>query len=139
MKQPTTPPSRSITTRDTLRDVLLVTRDTGAKATARDLATAASISEKDVAEHLEHLARSLPREGLRLEMTPASCLVCAFVFGDRTRFTVPSACPSCRSERIAPPAFAVRAAPTRPTKRPREPHAADDDGMGDELEGDDTN
>lgn len=132
MKPPPAPPPRPTTTRDALREALLVTRATGAAASARDLAAAASISEKDVAEHLEHLARSLPREGLKLEVNPASCLACEFVFTDRARLTAPSACPSCRSERVAPPTFAVKSGPTKAPKRHHARPADDDDGGDDE-------
>lgn len=138
MKPPKAPPPRPTTTREALREALLVTRETGAAASARDLAAAASISEKDVAEHLEHLARSLPRDGLKLEVNPASCLACGFAFTDRARLTAPSACPSCRSERVAPPTFAVKAGPTKPAKpaaRPRaRPEDDEDDDGGDDAD-----
>jgi predicted Zn-ribbon and HTH transcriptional regulator len=76
-------------------------------ATARELSAAVGIREKDVADHLAHLARSLPRDGLRLVVEPASCLACGFTFADRTRLGRPGACPSCRSTRIDPPVFAL--------------------------------
>lgn len=134
MKPPPAPPSRPKTTREALREALLVTRDTGATATARDLATAAAISEKDVVEHLEHLGRSLPRDGLRLEVTPASCLACGFVFADRTRLSTPSACPSCRSERVAVPTFAVKGGAAKPPKRARVRRDDDEAGEGDDAD-----
>lgn len=107
-----------------------MTRDTGATATARELATAASISEKDVVEHLEHLAYSLRREGFRLDVHAAACLACGFVFGERERLTTPSACPKCRSERVSPPTFRVQGASA--SKRPRRtrPPREEDGGDG---------
>jgi predicted Zn-ribbon and HTH transcriptional regulator len=94
---------RGETVRETLRRIL---RE-GGPATARDLSQAAGIREKDVAAHLEHLARSLAHRGERLVVEPASCLACGFAFGGRTRLTRPGACPRCRSTRIDPPAFRV--------------------------------
>ena len=73
--------------------------------TARELSKRIGISEKDVAGHLEHLARSLRGAGSRLEIEQAKCLVCGFRFRERTRFTTPSRCPRCRDEAIAPPRF----------------------------------
>ncbi len=76
-------------------------------ATARELSAVSGIREKDVAEHLAHLARSLPHRGERLVVEPAACLACGYRFSDRTRLTRPGACPSCRSTRIDPPVFRV--------------------------------
>ena len=58
-------------------------------------------------EHLEHLERSLRRDGERLIVEPATCLACAFVFKSRQKLSTPGSCPKCRSERVAPPAFRV--------------------------------
>lgn len=108
-RPPKPPPERSATPREAIREALVATRDAGATATARDLGQACGLPEKDVAEHLEHLDKSLRREGLRLDVTPAECLACGYVFRDRARYTAPSACPECRSERVAPPSFKVGA------------------------------
>lgn len=96
------PGERRETVRETLRRAL---RE--APATARDLSAAAGIREKDVAEHLAHLARSLGRRGERLVVEPASCLACGFVFEGRSRLARPGACPACRATRIDPPVFRV--------------------------------
>jgi predicted Zn-ribbon and HTH transcriptional regulator len=76
-------------------------------ATARDLSAEVGVREKDVAEHLAHLARTLEREGGRLVVEPAACLACGFRFSGRTRLTRPGACPECRSTRIDPPVFSL--------------------------------
>lgn len=127
-RPPRPPPPRAATARTTLRDTLLSTRHTGAAATARELSAAAGISEKDVAAHLEHLARSLPHEGLRLVVGAAACLACEYAFTDRARHSAPSACPACRSERIAPPSFRVEVGPvTAPRERARRPRGDEND------------
>jgi predicted Zn-ribbon and HTH transcriptional regulator len=96
------PSERGETVRETLRKAL---RE--GPATARDLSAIAGIREKDVAEHLEHLARSLPHEGERLAVEPASCIACGYAFAQRGRLTRPGACPRCRSTRIDPPVFRI--------------------------------
>lgn len=97
------PGERGETVRETIRRVL-----SEGPATAKDLSAEAHISEKDVAEHLEHIEKSLRHEeGLELKVDPARCLACEFEFKDRKRFTKPSACPKCRSTRIDPPTFAL--------------------------------
>jgi predicted Zn-ribbon and HTH transcriptional regulator len=63
--------------------------------------------EKELAPHLEHLRRSLPAQGARLVVEPATCKSCGHVFEDRTRLTKPSRCPECKKERIEPPRFSV--------------------------------
>ena len=100
------PQARSSTVRSALKAALRTASREEAR-TAKELSAAVGISEKDVAEHLAHLERSLKPEGLRLEVTPAECLACGFVFRDRKRFTRPGACPTCRSTRIDPPAFRI--------------------------------
>lgn len=101
---PQAPAERTVTVRAALRRAL----SEGA-ATAKDLSAQVGIREKDVAEHLQHLERSLRAEGLALHVHPATCLACSFVFEDRRRLTRPGACPKCRETRIDPPMFEVRA------------------------------
>jgi hypothetical protein len=76
--------------------------------TARELSARVGISEKDVAGHLEHLEKSLRAGGAALEVLPAECLACGFVFRERKRLSRPGSCPECRSTRIDPPAFRIR-------------------------------
>ncbi len=96
------PKERAETVREAIRRALL----TGT-ATARDLSVEIGLREKEVAEHLAHLARSLPHRGERLVIEPATCIACRFAFADRARLTRPSACPRCRSTRIDPPALRI--------------------------------
>lgn len=78
-------------------------------ATAGELSVEVGVREKDVPEHLAHLARSLARRGERLVVHAASCIACGFTFRERDRLTRPGACPSCRSTRIDPPSFEIAA------------------------------
>ena len=96
------PASRVSTVRAALRQALLA-----GPATARDLSSDVGLREKDVAEHLEHLGRSLLHGGERLSVEPATCLSCGYLFAARTRLSRPSACPACRGTRIDPPVFRI--------------------------------
>jgi transcriptional regulator len=93
----------------TIRDAIRAELREG-PMTALELSSAVGIPHKAVAEHLEHLRRSAGSAGERLDVEPASCPDCGFVFRERTRLTRPSRCPTCRSERIVPPRFAIRVA-----------------------------
>lgn len=101
-KQEPIPKERADTPRAAIRAEL-----EGHARTARELSARTSLKEKDVVAHLEHLEKSVRREGQRLVIEPAKCLACGFAFEKRARFTTPGSCPECRSERIAPPAFRI--------------------------------
>ena len=93
-----------MTVRDRIREALELRPHTSLQ-----LSQAVSIPQGEVAGHLEHLARSLPHQGLVLDVDPARCVACGFEFEDRRRFGRPSRCPRCTSERIEPPRFSARA------------------------------
>lgn len=96
------PPARIETVRSELRNALR-----GASSTSRELSQAIGASEREVLEHLPHLARSLAHEGERLVIDPSKCLACGFEFEDRTRLKRPGRCPECKSTRISQPRFAI--------------------------------
>jgi predicted Zn-ribbon and HTH transcriptional regulator len=91
---------------ETIRAALRQALEAG-PLTAHELSARVRIPEKQVAAHLEHLARSLKARGERLRVDPARCPACGFTFRKRERLTAPSRCPVCRSEQIEPPRFAV--------------------------------
>jgi predicted Zn-ribbon and HTH transcriptional regulator len=74
--------------------------------TVRDLSQVLRLSEKEIAGHLEHAARSL-KAPHRLAITPAACHKCGFIFAGRHRVSTPGRCPRCRHEGISPPAFRI--------------------------------
>jgi predicted Zn-ribbon and HTH transcriptional regulator len=82
-----------------------------APRTALELSALVHVPERDVAAHLEHLARSLRRGDERLRVEPARCLGCGHVFRERGKLTRPGACPRCRSGHIAAPAFEITRRP----------------------------
>src|SRR5512143_1646244 len=71
----------------------------------RDLSQMFRIKEKEVLDHLDHIARSYSR---RFDIDPASCRRCGFVFRGRVRLSTPGRCPECRAEQIVPPRFHLR-------------------------------
>ena len=71
-----------------------------------ELSQLLSLSEKEVLEHLSHLARA-PGSGLHFQIIPSVCKHCGFVFKKRDRLTRPSRCPICQHESISRPRFAL--------------------------------
>jgi predicted Zn-ribbon and HTH transcriptional regulator len=57
------------------------------------------ISEREAAFHLEHALVSAVRN-YRVEVTPAHCKACGYVFRDRNRVARPSRCPRCKAGRV---------------------------------------
>jgi predicted Zn-ribbon and HTH transcriptional regulator len=100
--EPRSPPQRTETARARLRDVL------GQEPqSARELSQRASLSEKEVLEHLPHLCRSLTAEGRELGILPARCKSCGFHFEPELSRARPSRCPKCKSERIEAARFSL--------------------------------
>jgi transcriptional regulator len=71
-----------------------------------ELSQLLSLSEKEVLEHLSHLARA-PGADLHFQIIPSVCRHCGFVFKKRDRLTRPSRCPICQHESISRPRFAL--------------------------------
>jgi predicted Zn-ribbon and HTH transcriptional regulator len=61
------------------------------------------IKEKEVLDHLQHIAKSARPK--RLAVEPAYCKRCGFSFKKRARLNTPGRCPLCKSESISPPRF----------------------------------
>jgi hypothetical protein len=71
----------------------------------REISQRFGIKEREVLEHLEHVARSVRPKKLVSE--PAHCQGCGFSFKKRTRLNTPSRCPLCKGESISPPVFRI--------------------------------
>ena len=95
---------RDTTVREAIHQALL-----DQSATIRDISKIVGISEHEVAEHLEHLERSLKHKQQTLVREPSACLDCGFVFTHRLRFNRPGGCPKCRGRRISLPRFSIEA------------------------------
>jgi hypothetical protein len=75
---------------------------------AREISGRAHLMEKDIYGHLEHIRHSLRIGDRQLEVTPAECQSCGFLFTKRDRLAPPGRCPICRCETIFEPLFAIR-------------------------------
>lgn len=75
--------------------------------TVRELSQAVSITEKEVYGHLEHIARTLKRQGKELKVVPYKCLKCGYTFEKRKRLNRPGRCPSCKKGHISNAVYCV--------------------------------
>ena len=60
----------------------------------------------DVEEDVRHAVRSAIAAGHRIEVIPARCKDCGFVF-DEDRLTKPGRCPSCKGSRLFEPQLRI--------------------------------
>jgi predicted Zn-ribbon and HTH transcriptional regulator len=60
------------------------------------------VKPKDVAEHLQHLLRSIKHDGYRAVIEPAECRHCGFEFG-KDKLIKPGKCPKCQHTWISEP------------------------------------
>ena len=68
--------------------------------TVRTIAGAMEMWVKDVVDDLRHLRRS---QGKRFKVGPSECEACGHTVRRDTRYTAPSRCPRCKSERTTEP------------------------------------
>ncbi|MBW6521565.1 MAG: ArsR family transcriptional regulator [Desulfoarculaceae bacterium] len=80
---------------------------------AKEISAAVGLPEKEVSSHLDHIRRSLHSTGAVLEVEPAECRHCGFVFAKRERMSSPGRCPVCRHEAICDPLFSIRRLPEK--------------------------
>jgi predicted Zn-ribbon and HTH transcriptional regulator len=73
----------------------------------RELSQLISLSEKEVLDHLDHIAKA-PGPDFQFVIIPAQCRHCGFVFAKRERLKTPSRCPICRQTSIARPRYVLR-------------------------------
>lgn len=74
---------------------------------AREISGQVGISEKEVNEHLFHIARSVASQNQRVVITPADCQSCGYVFENRKRFSRPGRCPRCKKSHVRSPRFHI--------------------------------
>ena len=83
----------------TLRRLLMQRLEAGACG-VRELSQELHQSEKEIYHHLQHVGRTVRRQGGNLVVSPPLCQQCGYLFKDRTRTSPPGRCPQCRSTRI---------------------------------------
>ena len=74
----------------------------------RDLSQNLHQTEKTIMDHLEHIRLSLRSHGLTLQIDPAVCRHCGFIFQPRAKLTRPGRCPECRNNEIEPPLYTIK-------------------------------
>ena len=91
---------------ETIRQQMIVLL-TEREMSARELSQAMGILEKEVYEHLPHIARSVAVQNQKLIIRPVRCLACGYVFRDRKRFTRPGRCPRCKKSHLSEPRYQI--------------------------------
>lgn len=89
------PEERSRTVRQEILDIL-----TGGELSASDLSKMVRKSEKEIYDHLDQL-----KKAGEVDIVPAVCSSCDYVFEQRAKVKKPSKCPKCKGTRIEPPHF----------------------------------
>ena len=89
------------TPRQAMKELLLA-----APFSSLELSKRLSLAEKEVLEHLAHIARA-PGSGYHFHLIPAVCKHCGFIFKKRDRLTRPTRCPLCQHQSISRPRFAL--------------------------------
>ena len=74
---------------------------------ARELSQTMGIREKEVHDHLPHIARSVAAQKKKLTIQPVTCLACGYVFKERKRFTRPGRCPRCKKSHLDQPKYRI--------------------------------
>jgi hypothetical protein len=80
----------------------------GKEMSARELSQTIRIREKEVYEHLPHIARSLAAQKKKLVVLPFQCLACGYVFEQRRRFTRPGRCTRCKKAHLEWPMYRIK-------------------------------
>ena len=70
------------------------------------LSRALGLARGDVEDDLQHALRSARAAGHQIEVIPARCRACDFVFG-ADKLTKPSRCPACKGSRLFEPMIRV--------------------------------
>jgi hypothetical protein len=82
----------------------IISRLEARPATVQELAREFEVKTKLIADDLEHIRKSVRN---RLHIEPSECSACGFRLTKRDRFTAPSRCPRCRSERMTEPVLSI--------------------------------
>ena len=86
---------------------------TDTRLSSRELAQVVGLPERQVEEHLTHVAKTIARDRTRrFVLEPSTCPNCDFIFRERTKLTRPSRCPRCRGEHITAPRYGIEVVPT---------------------------
>ncbi|MFW9778608.1 MAG: HTH domain-containing protein [Candidatus Heimdallarchaeota archaeon] len=79
----------------------------GVDMTLLEMSDELKVSVKTVIEDIDSIRKTLRREDRHIEVRPAVCVKCNFIFSGRTRISDPTKCPKCHSEQIEPQGFRI--------------------------------
>lgn len=102
MKKDKEPRERSATIR---RDIIELMKLQ--PVTPFDLSGMLRVSEREAAFHLTHALETASAKH-RIEVTPACCKSCGFVFHDRKKVGKPSRCPRCKESRVEAASYYIK-------------------------------
>lgn len=91
------------TRREKIVDLLSENED----MTLQEMADLTNFAVKTIANDLDSVRKSIKSENKRIEVNPATCMGCNYIFSGRNRISDPSKCPECHSERISPQKFRI--------------------------------
>ena len=78
---------------------------------ASSLARELGLTRGDIEDDLRHALRSARAAGHDLEIVPARCKSCGFVFGE-DKLLKPGRCPACKGSRLLEPMIRIRRSAT---------------------------
>jgi predicted Zn-ribbon and HTH transcriptional regulator len=102
-KEPSLPAEKHETLRQSIIHIL-----ENQTLSAKDISAHISIPEKEVCDHLEHIQKTINTKLKTLDIVPAECNKCGFIFKKRERLKKPGRCPICRGESIIEPLFTIK-------------------------------
>ena len=91
----------------TRREKIIELLSKGEGLTIQELADHTKSTAKMIADDLDSVRKTIKYDNKRIEVQPATCLGCEFVFAGRGRISDPHKCPECHSERISPQKFRI--------------------------------
>lgn len=102
-KEPFVPSEKSETLRQSIIHVL-----ENQTLSAKEISAHVGIPEKEVYDHLQHIQKTINNKFKTLDIVPAECNKCGFLFKKRERLKKPGRCPVCRGESITAPLFTIK-------------------------------
>jgi predicted Zn-ribbon and HTH transcriptional regulator len=86
---------------------LLIELLSDAPRSVSSIAREMGLRRRDAEEELRHALKSAVAAGHRVEVIPARCKDCDFVFGE-DRLSKPGRCPACKGSRVFEPQIRLR-------------------------------
>ncbi|MFX0087547.1 MAG: transcriptional regulator [Candidatus Hodarchaeota archaeon] len=91
----------------TRREKIIELLSKNEEMTLQELADLTHSALKTIIEDIDSVRKTIKSENKRIEVSPASCMSCNYIFSGRNRISDPSKCPECHSERISSQRFRI--------------------------------